>query len=176
MIKITYKVLAILCILLTSLMLPGVCKDTSTSNSNIDIQIVKIEELSELIKPPNGGFTILNLWATWCLPCVKELPHFVEFYKKHGTRTVKICLISVEGKESEEQTLKPFLEKHPIPFRVYLIEKGTPEEIESVLKTKISGALPITIIYASNGEIIKKFEGPITLEELEKATNLSPTK
>ncbi|MCX8065823.1 MAG: TlpA family protein disulfide reductase [Candidatus Hydrogenedentes bacterium] len=115
--------------------------------------------------------TILNLWATWCPPCVKEIPYFVEFYKRHHKKNIKIILLSIEGKESEETILKPFLTKNPIPFQVYLLEKGTPEELEKILKTELSGALPITLIYDKEGKIIKKVDGPISLEELEIATN-----
>lgn len=149
----------------------SVCEEKQTS-TEIKLQITKIEDIGELIKPPPNGMTIINLWATWCPPCVKELPHFIEFYKKHGNKNVKLVLLSVEGKEAEEKVLKPFLSKNPIPFQVYLLEKGTPEEIEKVLNVKLSGALPVTIIYDNDGKILKKFDGPITLDDLELATNL----
>ncbi len=147
-------------------------EDTSVAKNKVNLQVVKIEEIPNLIKPPQSGFTILNLWATWCPPCVKEIPHFIQFYQKHKKDNIKLILLSIEGKDSEEDTLKPFLQKNPIPFRVYLLEKGTPEELEKVLKTTISGALPVTIIYGNDGKVIKKFEGPITSKDLEKATNI----
>lgn len=148
-------------------------EDPLVTQDKVNLQVVKIEEISNLIKPPQSGFTVLNLWATWCPPCVKEIPHFVEFYQKHKKENIKLILLSIEGKDSEENALKPFLKKNPIPFKVYLLEKGTPEELEKVLKTAISGALPVTIIYGNDGKVIKKFEGPITSKDLEKATDIS---
>ena len=68
----------------------------------------------------------------------------------------------------EEKKLKPFLKKNPLPCPVYLLEDGSPTDLEKVLKTEISGALPTTLIYNSNGKLIKKFEMPITEEEIEK--------
>jgi len=131
------------------------------------IHDIKLTQIETLISEKKPGLVIINLWATWCPPCVAELPHFGNIYKKYSKEKVRLYLINIEGKEIKEKVLKPFLKKNALPCPVYLLEEGRPEEIEKVLKTEISGALPITIIYNSEGKLIKKFEGAITESDIE---------
>ncbi len=132
------------------------------------IKNIKLDEIEALFLSHKQGIIIINLWATWCSPCVAELPSFGNIYKRYPEEQVHLYLLNIEGKEAEEKKLKPFLKKNPLPCPVYLLEDGTPTDLEKVLKTEISGALPTTLIYNSNGKLIKKFENPITEEEIEK--------
>ncbi len=141
------------------------------------IHDIKLTQIETLIAEKKPGLIIINLWATWCPPCVAELPHFGNIYKKYSKEKVRLYLINIEGKEIKEKVLKPFLKKNALPCPVYLLEGGKPEELEKVLKTEISGALPITIIYNSEGKLIKKFEGAITENDIElvlKQNGMSP--
>jgi thiol-disulfide isomerase/thioredoxin len=116
----------------------------------------------------NQGLTIINLWATWCSPCVAELPYFGNIYKRYSKEQVHLYLLNIEGKDMEEKKLKAFFKEKSSSCPVYLLEDGYPTDLEKVLKTEISGALPTTLIYNSNGKTYKKFEMPITEEEIEK--------
>lgn len=130
------------------------------------IQNINLKQIEALLSEKRQGLIIINLWATWCPPCVAELPYFENIYKNYPRDKVHIYLINIEGKESKEKVLEPFLKKNPLPCPVYLLEDGTPEELEKVLKTEISGALPITLFYNSDGKLIKKFEESITEEKI----------
>lgn len=127
---------------------------------------INLKQIKTLLSENKQGLTIINLWATWCPPCVAELPHFGNIYEKYPKEKVHLYLINVEGKEIKEKVLEPFLKKNLLPCPVYLLEEGTPEELEKVLKTEISGALPITLIYNSGGKLLKKFEESISEEDI----------
>ncbi len=130
------------------------------------IHDINLQKIETLLSEKKQGLTIINLWATWCPPCVAELPHFGNIYKKYPKDKVHIYLINIEGKEIKEKVLEPFLRKNPLPCPVFLLEEGTPEELEKILKTEISGALPITLIYNSRGKLLKKFEESISEEDI----------
>ncbi len=131
------------------------------------IHDIKLNQIETLLSEKKQGLIIINLWATWCPPCVAELPHFGNIYKQYSGKDLHLYLINIEGKQSKEKVLEPFLKKNPLPCPVYLLEGGNPEEFEKVLKTEISGALPVTIIYSSEGKLIKKFEGSITETDIQ---------
>ncbi|MFM9587521.1 TlpA disulfide reductase family protein, partial [Streptomyces caniscabiei] len=66
---------------------------------------------------------VLNFWATWCVPCVKEFPAFQYFAHEHLNEKVKVIMISLDFKKDYEKTLPPFLAKHPIDGTVYLLDE-----------------------------------------------------
>ncbi|MGC8737910.1 MAG: redoxin domain-containing protein [Candidatus Hydrogenedens sp.] len=142
-----------------------VAEEKSTEEEPV-IHDIKLTQIETLLSEKKRGLIIINLWATWCPPCVSELPYFGDIYKKYSEEQVHIYLINIEGKEIKEKVLKPFLKKNSLPCPVYLLEEGKPEELEKVLSTEISGALPITLIYNSDGKLIKKFEGAITVDDI----------
>ncbi len=155
----------------TALSLYAVDNEQKQKEDDTTIKNIKLDEIESLFLSHKQGLTIINLWATWCSPCVAELPYFGNIYKRYPKEQVHLYLLNIEGKEAEEKKLKPFLKKNPLPCPVYLLEDGTPTDLEKVLKTEISGALPTTLIYNSNGKLIKKIENPITEEEIEKILN-----
>ncbi len=144
-----------------------------------NIKIIRLQEIETIITEKRQGITIINLWATWCPPCVEELPFFGNIYKNYPKDLVHLYLINIEGKENGKKVVEPFLKKKPLPCPVYLLEDGTPEMIEKTLKTQISGALPVTLIYNSKGKLVKKFEEAITentLNEILKNYGIEPIK
>ncbi len=128
---------------------------------------INLKQIETSLSENKQGLTIINLWATWCPPCVAELAHFGNIYEKYPKEKVHLYLINIEGKEIKEKVLEPFLKKNPLPCPVYLLDEGSPEEIEKVLKTEISGALPITLIYNSGGRLLKKFEESISEKDIQ---------
>jgi len=124
------------------------------------IRDITIKQLETLLSEKQQGLIIINLWATWCPPCVAELPYFGNIYKHYSEKEVHLYLVNIEGKDSKEKVLKPFLERRPLPCPVYLLVEGNPDDLAQVLKTPLTGALPVTLIY-KGGKLIKKFEEEI---------------
>ncbi len=169
-----YFIVSLLLILITD----SICAEEKKSEKNTVINDLTIGKIETLLSERKQGLTIINLWATWCPPCVAELPHFGNIYKQYSDKDVRLYLINIEGKQAKDSVLKPFLQKNPLPCHVYLLEDGGPEELEKVLKTELSGALPITIIYNSDGKIVKKFEDSITENDIKsvlEAHHILPT-
>lgn len=109
---------------------------------------------------------VVNVWATWCRPCVEEFPEILEFaHKNQGN--VKVMLVSADF-SSRRDLVEKFLRERGVGFVTYL-KQGSDEAFVEVLSPKWSGALPATFVFAPGGKLVSWFERQITKAELEDA-------
>jgi thiol:disulfide interchange protein len=97
-----------------------------------------------------GKVAVVDFWATWCVPCVQEIPGFNKLNREYGPKGVAVLGISMDddGRESVE----PFLNKHPMQYSVAL---GSPD-----LNKKFNlESLPVTIVFDRSGKVVKRFDG-----------------
>lgn len=112
---------------------------------------------------------IINFWATWCAPCIKELPYFEEVGEEYKNRNVKVILVSLDFPKQVEKGLIPFINKKKLKSTViHLDDPDANSWIEKVSESW-SGAIPATIIYNKNNS--KFYEQSFTHDELEKELN-----
>jgi len=107
----------------------------------------KFDDFEHLLHQENDTTYVVNFWATWCGPCVKELPYFEELHRKVEGKKIKVILVSLDFKRQIEKKFIPFLQKNNIKSDVVLLLD--PKEVEWIDKvdTRWSGAIPITIVY-----------------------------
>lgn len=110
------------------------------------VAIVKIEQLKRLLNRPDDTLRVVNFWATWCLPCVKELPHFDAVRRTYRTDKVSVLLVSLDDKADLNTKLKPFIQKRKVQSRVVLLDEPDPNVWIDQVAPEWSGALPMTLI------------------------------
>lgn len=115
------------------------------SASNTDIPILNFESLEPLLHTDSEQIHIINFWAMWCAPCIKELPLLEEYQKNHPE--VKITLVSLDFPEDIETKLKPFLNKEGITLKVVLLDAPDANSWINKVDPNWSGAIPFTIIF-----------------------------
>lgn len=129
------------------------------------VEVIKIDGLQKLINEDNHEIHIINFWATWCKPCVAEMPQFIALAKQHSE--VSVSLVSLDYIENLETKVLPFLEKRKIDLRVLLMDEIDYNLWIDMVDPSWSGAIPATLmINASTGKKIfleKEFE----IDELE---------
>ena len=108
------------------------------------IEIIKIDGLKGLIKEKNHQLHVINFWATWCKPCVKELPQFIELAKSHPE--VSISLVTLDFVQDLETKVNPFLENRSIELRVLLIDELDYNLWIDMVDPSWSGAIPATLV------------------------------
>jgi thiol-disulfide isomerase/thioredoxin len=107
---------------------------------------VKWSAIDTLFKATSDTTYIVNFWATWCRPCVQELPHFEELSRNYASQKVRILLISMDFVKDMEDRVIPFVERMKLSNTVWLLnEPNANSWIERVDPTW-SGALPATLI------------------------------
>lgn len=133
------------------------------------VELMQYEELMAQYQQMDSVVYVINFWATWCKPCVEELPHFQKVGEEMKNENIQFLFVSLDAKRSLDGVLKKFLIKHPLPGRVILLDdhKRMNEWIPAI-QPSWSGAIPATLIYKNNEEkfFIEGEIDEITLKEL----------
>lgn len=102
------------------------------------------DELETYIKENTSKPLVINFWATWCAPCVKELPYFEKLNTENNN--VKVIMVSLDFEKQVDSKLKPFLAKKKFTFTsLYLADKNYNNWLPKVDKNW-SGSIPATLI------------------------------
>ena len=130
------------------------------------IKVVDYKGFEPYIQKDNDTTYIINFWATWCIPCVKELPEFEEVNSEYESEKFKMLLVSLDFKSQIESALIPFIEENNLQAEVILLSDPNSNEWINKINKTWSGAIPATIIYNKN--FYYCHEGSMTKTDLEK--------
>lgn len=126
-----------------------------------DISLKNLEGKLVALKDFKGKPVLVNFWATWCGPCVIEMPWFVEFKEKYGKDGLEVLAISLD--EEGAKVVKPFVEKHKMEhLTVVLGEEKTPEAFGGLL------GLPTTFMVDRDGKFYSKHQGLVQKADVEE--------
>ncbi|MDP4679414.1 MAG: TlpA family protein disulfide reductase [Cyclobacteriaceae bacterium] len=100
---------------------------------------------------------IVNFWATWCGPCVKELPQFDDLYKKYQGKNVKIVLVSFDFADQLNKKVIPFVEKRNIKVEVVLLDETDYASFIDLIDPAWSGAIPATLMIDRRNGLKRQF-------------------
>lgn len=131
------------------------------------IEIVDREYLTQLIdQPSNEKIQVINFWATWCLPCVEELPAFVKIDSRDD---VEVILISLDEAKNVNNLVNPFLKSHHISCTAKLLDDPYAAEWIPLVDEHWDGAIPATLIQKGSKKMF--YNSSFTASELEKEVN-----
>ena len=128
------------------------------------VEVVDLAELERKMIHTENRLTLFNFWATWCGPCIKELPHFDALASKN--KNVKVYLVSVDF-PSELEKVKKFVAKKSWDADVLFLNEKDADRYMTVIHTEWSGAIPATLFVTNDGKTFFH-EKAFTEEELEK--------
>lgn len=121
-----------------------------------------------LVKRTQNADTVyvVNFWATWCAPCVQELPEFDSLQAYYRNKPVKILLVSLDFKEEYQQKIPAFIaKKHPQPDILWFSETDANSFIPKI-DDRWTGSIPATWIVDSGNKFKTLLEKTITAREL----------
>lgn len=129
------------------------------------IEVIKYPALEKIINEPDGQkVKVVNFWATWCRPCIKELPHFEALQKQYPTNELEVFLISFDDVENLESRVQPFVKKRNLESTVMLLDETDYSAFIDKVDPSWSGAIPATLIIA--GDERRFVEGELSEAEL----------
>lgn len=111
---------------------------------------------------------LVNVWATWCGPCVIEFPDLVSLHRIYRGREFEVVTVNADDAAKREKALE-FLQTQQASTRNYAFDKGDPYALVEAVDPKWQGALPHTIVVAPGGEVIYRSEGAFDTLKLRKA-------
>ena len=134
--------------------------------SDLNAQQVATTTIDQLYKRAAKSDTVLiiNFWATWCAPCVEELPGFEKLSEEFKTDKIKVLLVSLDYTSQIEKALKPFIKKHNLKNEVLLLLEDDQQAFIDKVDRSWSGALPATIFIRQDKKAF--FEKTFTYTEL----------
>ncbi len=112
-----------------------------------------------------GNWVVVNYWATWCAPCLKEIPELTEFDASRDD----VRVIGLAFEEIDEADMREFLKQRPAGYPIALIDVYDPPGDFDVPR-----GLPMTYLIAPDGRLSKRYLGPITAKTLAEATTPAP--
>jgi thiol-disulfide isomerase/thioredoxin len=127
-----------------------------------ELRPVTVSELRAAISAPGASAVVVNVWATWCLPCRKEFPDLLRAAGEHRDRGVRLVLVSADFDDNTEAA-RHFLARQGVGFPSYL-KTGADMEFIDALSPKWSGALPATFIFDGAGALRDFWEGEATYD------------
>lgn len=118
-------------------------------------------ELKPLLNQRGDKIYVVNFWATWCAPCIKELPYFEVLNQRQD---VEVLLVSLDFPKHKESRLLPFIKKNKLQSKVVLLDDADENYWINDIHPNWSGAIPATIVY--NNDKRDFYERSFTQNEL----------
>jgi len=110
---------------------------------------VKVDSLNQRMKNGNDTVYVVNFWATWCAPCVAELPYFEQIDSMYSNKKVKVILMSTDFRKDIKSRLIPFVEKKKLHSEVNFLDEIYDNEWIPKVDSLWQGNIPATKIYSS---------------------------
>ncbi len=135
------------------------------------VTVIKVEQLKRLLNQPDDTLRVVNFWATWCAPCVKELPYFEGIRRTHSAEKLSVLLVSLDDRADLTTKVKPFLRRRKVQSRVFLLDETDPNVWIDQIAPEWSGALPMTLMLNGQKKIRRFIGKAIEESELQSIIN-----
>ena len=134
-------------------------------SENTEIEVYNFDQLESFLSSNTDKTLVVNFWATWCKPCIKELPYFEAIQSKYKG-DVRVVLVSLDFSDKLESQLIPFVNENALRSQVVLLDDPYENEWIPKVDSTWSGAIPATLIINRTKRIF--YEKSFTQEELEE--------
>ncbi|AXP81686.1 Thiol:disulfide interchange protein TlpA [Mariniflexile rhizosphaerae] len=135
------------------------------SEANLDLEVYDFNGFEKFLNKKDDKIHVINFWATWCAPCVKELPYFEKLQAEYANKNVEVLLVSLDFPHLYDSKLKPFIKNKKLKSKVIALDDVDMNTWIPKVDETWSGSIPATIIYKNNER--KFFEQSFSFEALE---------
>jgi thiol-disulfide isomerase/thioredoxin len=133
----------------------------------VTIENIDTSGIKELISNKSDKLRLINVWASWCGPCVQEFPDFVIIDRIYRSREFEFVSINADKLSRKDNVLK-FLQKNEASNKNYIFNSDNNADLVEVVDHDWSGALPYTLLVEQGGNVIYRNQGPINMTEMRK--------
>ena len=140
--------------------------ENEINKGDLELEVYDYAGFEAFLNKKNDKVYVINFWATWCAPCVKELPYFEKLNSEYKNKNVEVILVSLDFPHLYDKKLKPFIKDKNLLSKVIALDDVDMNSWIPKVDESWSGSIPATIIYKNDNR--KFYEQSFNYEELEK--------
>ena len=110
------------------------------------VKVMNYDELEQRLNQKNDSIYLVNFWATWCKPCIEELPDFLKISTKFKDEKMKLILVSLDFSNHIEQRVIPFLQENNITEEVIVLDDPDANTWINKVDPSWDGAIPVSLV------------------------------
>ncbi len=133
----------------------------------VSLEPIDAAAVSKLVHEPGSKLTVINVWATWCGPCVAELPEFVTMNRMYRGRRFRLVTISLDDVQKQDDALKVLKENH-VAAANFIFNSSNRDAFAEALDREWPGPVPYTVILAPDGKVVYRKVGAIDPLEVKR--------
>ncbi len=122
------------------------------SKSRPKVTVLDESGFARLVAERKGKILVLNVWATWCTPCVEEFPDLAKLDREYKDKNVQVVLVSIDDSDDLKTKVIPFLQSHHAAMKSFINGFSTAEKFINTLNASWSGAIPATFVFDAKGK------------------------
>ncbi len=134
--------------------------DTPAAKGSPSLRVTTVDGKTFDLADQRGKWTVVNFWATWCGPCLQEMPELsaLDAMREH------IVVVGLAYEDTTVEEMRVFLDKHPVVYPIALLDVYNPPADFDTPR-----GLPMTVLVNPDGKVVKTITGPVTAHDLEAA-------
>lgn len=138
------------------------------SSDTLTIPVLNYEKLKPMLEVENDTTYLVNFWATWCAPCVKELPYFIQLDSMYRDKPFRLLLVSLDFKKDYIRKLQPFARERGIADNVVVLEDNNANFWIDDIESTWGGSIPATLVFRGKERVFLER----TFEDLEQLSDI----
>ena len=127
---------------------------------SVDMPLTAVDGSQHNLEQYRGKWVVVNYWATWCPPCIEEMPELQAFHDDHADETAVV--IGINAELISRRQLETFLDDYFITYPIYTSRPGEQSELG------LMPGLPTTFLVTPEGKVVARQVGPVTRDMLEQ--------
>jgi len=139
------------------------------AGTNVKFPIYDFDNFEPMLHKNDDKTYVLNFWATWCKPCIAEMPHFERINSEQKDNNIKVILVNLDMPNMWKSRLEPYVENNDIQSEVIILDDPKQNEWIPKVSEEWGGGIPATLIY--NKDKRSFYERGFTYEELKEELN-----